>query len=440
MGKLYALCTSPGRLVNGVTIAAMRKLPLAIMFGAVAGLAVFGGLVYWNPPVQRQVSWRVDIAMTYLRGVFNPADTIPTTLPHPQVLITHQSPATPTAQVTYEPTQTPTAGPTATPTPSPTPIPQSVALSAPKWEKQDANNCGPASLALYLRYYGWEGDQFTISDLIKPQRADRNVNVEEMLYYVRNRAGWLNIEFRVGGDVDTLKRFIAAGIPIMIEESIPLDQSYWPNDDRWAAHYMLLTGYDDTTQSFTGQDTYYGPDKELPYQKLDKDWQAFNRVYILVYPPGKETEVKSILGPHWGVDYNRQHAQEVARAETQADPQNAFAWFNLGTNLTYFEHYIDATEAFDRARNLGLPQRMLRYQFGPFIAYFHTGQRDDLAAMIEYALTITRNSEETFLWRGWMKYRQGDKQGAVEDFRRALAENPSYQDALYALDFVGAAQ
>ena len=26
----------------------------------------------------------------------------------------------------------------------------------------------------------------------------------------------------------------------------------------------------------------------------------------------------------------------------------------------------------------GLPQRMLRYQFGPFFAYFHTGRIDDL--------------------------------------------------------------
>jgi hypothetical protein len=46
------------------------------------------------------------------------------------------------------------------------------------------NNCGPASLALYLRYYGWQGDQFTISELLKPRREDRNVNVEELVYYV----------------------------------------------------------------------------------------------------------------------------------------------------------------------------------------------------------------------------------------------------------------
>ena len=99
----------------------------------------------------------------------------------------------------------------------PTPIPERVQLTPPAYDetrdKQDWNNCGPATLALYLRYYGWEGDQFDISDVIKPTRDDRNVNVDELVYYVRNRSGWLNAEFRVGGDLDILKKLLAAGIP-----------------------------------------------------------------------------------------------------------------------------------------------------------------------------------------------------------------------------------
>jgi hypothetical protein len=425
-----------GGALIGVTIAAMRKLLLSIVLLILVCLVMVAGLAFWKPPIQRRLSWQVDVALTYLRGLANPIGAIPTALPHPQVFVTHQPTVTPTPQTTSEPSPTPTIGPTITPTPSPTPIPQAVSLTAPKWEKQDANNCGPASLALYLRYYGWGGDQFTISELIKPYREDRNVNIEEMVWFVRNRAGWLNTEYRLGGDIDTLKKFIAAGIPVMIEEGMRLDSSYWPNDDRWAAHYMLLTGYDDAAEVFTGQDTYYGADKKLLYQKLDQDWQAFNRVYLLLYPPDKEPTVKSILGTQWDVDTNRKHALEVAQTETQAEPQNAFAWFNLGTNQAFFEDYAEATEAYDQARNLGLPQRMFRYQFGPFMAYFHSRRLTDLGAIINYALQITRNSEEAYLWRGWMKYRQGDKLGAIEDFRRALAERPEYPDALYALEYL----
>lgn len=416
----------------------MLKFSRSLVLLLLGAIVLAAGFSYLLPPVQRRLSWRADLAFTYFRALANPAGALPTTLPQPQIAITHQPLAQQSQLLAQETSIPPTVGPTPTPTLLPTPLPKSITLAAPKWEKQDANNCGPASLALYLRHYGWEGDQFTISEIIKPFREDRNVNVDELVYYVRNKAGWLNIEFRVGGDLETLKKLLAAGLPVMIEEGTLLDQPYWPNDDRWAAHYLLLTAYDDNLGVFTGQDTYYGADKKIAYQDLDKAWQTFNRVYIMVYPPEQEDVIKSILGEHWDVDYNRQQALLVAQEETQSDPQNPYPWFNLGTNLVYFERYREASEAFDQARNLGLPQRMLRYQFGPFIAYFHTGQLDDLGALVDYALKITRNSEEVFLWRGWMFYRQGKTNQAIEEFRRALEANPFYEDARYALSFVGA--
>ena len=64
---------------------------------------------------------------------------------------------------------------------------------------------------MLLRMYGWNGTQFDIADVVKPVTGDRNVNPEEMAYWVRNYAGWLRIEYRVGGDIETLKRLIAAG-------------------------------------------------------------------------------------------------------------------------------------------------------------------------------------------------------------------------------------
>jgi tetratricopeptide (TPR) repeat protein len=290
---------------------------------------------------------------------------------------------------------------------------------------------------MYLRTFGWEGDQFDISQLLKPKRADRNVNVEELVYFVRTRVGWLRVMYRVGGTVTLLKSLLAAGLPVMIEEGFYLEESYWPRDDRWAAHYLLLTGYDDTEKTFTAQDSFIGPDQQLPYQELDANWKVFNRVFIIVYHPSQEDIVQSILGEEWDSQVNRQHALEAAQDEIGQDPSDAFAWFNLGTNLVYFERYEEAAQAYDAARSIGLPQRMLRYQFGPFFAYFHSGRLEDLLALTEYALQITRNSEEALLWRGWARYRQGDIPGAIEDFRAALQANPNYPDARYALDFLG---
>jgi tetratricopeptide (TPR) repeat protein len=426
---------SPANLLDrGDTIRRMRKLNLTKIVLLFAALALVAWLVYWLPPVHSRLSWRLDFALTYLRGVIYPVSALPTALPQPQVAVTSHPTAT-----TTPPPPTPTKpGPTSTPLPTPTAIPKSVSLPAPKWEKQDINNCGPASLTMYLRYYGWQGDQFDIANVLKPQREDRNVNVEELAYFVRTHAGWLNVQYRVGGTLDLLKELLAAGFPLIIEESFYFEAPYWPNDDLWAAHYNLLTGYDDVSQTFTGQDSFYGPNRAIRYRDLDSYWQVFNRVILLVYPPEREGELQAILGPDWDVDNNRQRALETAQAEAQADPNNAFAWFNIGTNLVYFERYSEAAEAYDKARQIGLPQRMLRYQFGPFFAYFHSGRIDDLLALTKYALQRTPNAEEALLWHGWALYRQGKTAEAIADFRKALEENPNYQDAQYALDFVGA--
>ena len=139
----------------------------------------------------------------------------------------------------------------------------------------------------------------------------------------------------------------------------------------------------------------------------------------------------------WRSGQLRRHPQ-LAETQTVTDPQNPFTWFNLGSNLVYFERFQEAAQAYDTARQLGLPQRMLRYQFGPFFAYFFGERNDDLLVLTEYALQRTPNSEETLLWHGWGKYRAGDTQAAISDFQAALVENRFYQDAEYALDYVAA--
>lgn len=415
----------------------MHKNPIAATLLTLAGVALVTVIIYNLPPVHERFAWKVDLVTTYIRMALNPVGAMPT----PIAQATDPAFATPTPNPTlaYTPTPAPTRpGPTPTATASPTPIPAAYQLPAPAYEKQGPNECGPTTLAIYLHYYGWTGTKDDINTVVKPTIDDRNVNVDELVYFVSTHAGWLSAKFRVGGDLTLLKRLIAGGFPVMIEESFYDDQSYWPGDDLWAAHYFLVTGYDDAAQAFTGQDSFRGPNKVVPYKTLDQYWHVFNRVYILVYQPPQEEALKSILGAQWDPDANRKHAEDVALAETQANPKDAFAWFNLGSNLVYFEQYAEAGHAYDNARQIGLPQRMLRYQFGPFIAYFHAARFDDLLAVTEYILKNTPNSEEAHLWHGWGLYRKGDTAGAIVDFQAAEKYHPGYQDALYALNFVGA--
>jgi tetratricopeptide (TPR) repeat protein len=418
----------------------MTKWTPTKIYGLAAFLMITAiALILLLPGFQSRFSWRWEVLQTYVRGVLNPVESIPTAILAAPIQNSTPIAVRPTPTITATrpaATNTPDVIETALPTPTSTPIPERVLLTSPAYEKQDINNCGPATLAMYLKFYGWEGDQFTISDLIKPIPQDRNVNVEELDYYVRNYAGWLQTIYRVGGDIDLLKELIAAGIPVMIEESFTFEESYWPNDDKWAGHYFLVNGYDEQRKSFLGQDSFYGPDSWVGYEKLNTQWQSFNYVYTIIFLPGQEEIVKSILGENWDREVNRQNALEKARMETEEDPKNVFAWFNLGSNLVYFGEYQDATLAYDRAREIGWPQRMLRYQFSPFMAYFHSLRTEDLMILVDYALGRTPNSEEALLWKGWGLYRTGNKQGALDSFQAALNAQPGYEDAIYAINYV----
>ena len=426
-GKIIAM---PGKKLNINKTAAI----LIVITGCV--LVVF--LVYQVPSVQARVDWRVERAQAFLRGVIDPVQPLPTAIDRVDTVVPDEVTPTASPTVTETALAAATQSPTQTPTPLPTatPLPGRVVLTTPRYELQDMNNCGPATLAMYLRYYGWEGDQFDINKVVKPVRDDRNVNIEELMAYLLTKETWLEPQYRVGGDITLLRNLIANGFPVVIEEGMTLDESYWPNDDRWAGHYLLLTGYDDGSQSFITQDSFRGADRVVAYADLDKTWKAFNRVYLLIYPPDQRDQVKQVLGNNWDRDQNRAHAAEVAQSEVKKDFTDSFAWFNLGSNMVYFEKYQDAVKAYNTARDIGLPQRMLRYQFGPFFAYFNTARNDDLLALSEYSLKITPNSEEAMLWRGWALYHLGRKEEALKMFEEALQTHPGYSDAQYALDLV----
>jgi len=389
------------------------------------GFFAFSLLIYQIPWVNLRVNWQLDVAQTFIRSRLDPAGA----LPPPQVASSGEAPTRGTGLTPRAPT--PTAQFT------PTPLPAAAQLAPATHEVQGPNNCGPATLAMYLRYYGWEGEQYDVSDEIKPVVGDRNVNVDELVYYSSTWAGWLRSMFRVGGTVELVKELVAAGIPVMVEKGHLIEIDYFPNDDYWNGHYALVTGYEDATGLFTLQDSYNGPDQQMSYAELDKWWQQFNRVYILVFLPEQEETVKGILGADWDEETNRQNALAGAQGEVQADAENAYAWFNLGMDQVYFADYGAAATSFDEARRIGLPMRMLRYQFGPFWAYYNINRLDDLAQLIDYALQITPTSEDVLLWKGWLLLKQGDQNAAIEQFRSAQQANPQSIYVAQALTSVG---
>jgi tetratricopeptide (TPR) repeat protein len=359
----------------------------------------------------------------------------PTNTPEPEIVELAE---------TNTPAPTLTSTPTPTPMPSPTPLPGQVRIDGLRIINQSFNNCGPANLTQMLNYYGNPVTQADVAAYLKPNPQDRNVSPWQLSDYVNNFTD-LRSSAHSGGDIDLLRRLLAAGFPVVIEKG------YEPNTSTslgWFGHYLTLFAYDDARQEFTGLDTYLGPwdssGSVESYDNVYRNWQTFNYTFFVVYPPGQEAQIQAILGPDMLDPVTMwQNAADRARAETEAEPDNPFAWFNLGTNLTRLgertgeqTYYQQGAAAFDRAREIGLPPRMMWYQFRPYMAYMRVGRFDDMIALADGVLASEggRYVEETFLYKGHALAYKGDLQGARAAYRQALTVNENFYPAQWALD------
>jgi len=325
------------------------------------------------------------------------------------------------------------------PTQQPTPIPQVYALSGVRNEVETRNNCGPATLAMALSFWGWQGDQTTVQAVLRPYEYvdDKNVMPAEMQNYVH---GYTNLKaaVRVGGDPEMLKSLIAAGFPVIIEKG--------HTTTGWIGHYILLTGYDDTQAHFLSQDSLIvDPDVPVAYDGLTSWWRHFNYLYIVIYPAEREAELFTVLGPHADAGYNLQASAEKARQEVDAltGRDRFFALYNLGSSLTGLGATAQAVQIFDQAfadvyPDIGKedrPWRVLWYRTDAYQAYFEAGRYQDVIRLADATLLAIGNPvlEETFYWRGKARDASGDESGAIQDYEAAVRLNPGSTPALEEL-------
>jgi len=363
----------------------------------------------------------------------NTATTVPPTLA-----------ASPTAQpgASHLPQATNTAAPTAVPTATAVPLPAHVALTGFHHEYQGYNNCGPTTLAIDLSYWGWTGGQKTAAPILKPDPDDKNVAPNELYAYALT-IGY-DAYIRVDGQVDDIKRFLANGYPVVVEKGFTCT-----NKDHctgWFGHYSTVSGYDDAKGQFTLQDSYFGPNFKMTYADFVANWRAFNYLYIVFFPAGSQhdAQVAQLLGP--ALDVNQNYHAGLARAQQEAltstGEAQAFAWFNVGTNLHSLKDYAGAAAAYDQARQIGLPYRMLWYQFGPFLAYYYMARYQDVVDLATFAInsvTTVPGLEESYYWRGQAEESLGQRDAAIADYKTALDRHPGYKPAMQALTNLGQA-
>ena len=210
---------------------------------------------------------------------------------------------TPTSAATATPSATATA--TATPTPTPTASPTSAYQPAGAaadiqglthvW--QTWNNCGPATLSMYLSHYGSTLTQDEIAAVLRPNSDDKNVRPDELVTYAESQG--FSALARANGSASLLRLLLSNDVPVIVET--------WhePEPGNGMGHYRLLTGYDDVAAEWLAYDSYdqvgLRPGDTysgivIPYDELDSLWPLFNRVYVVVYTDDLAPLVQAIVG------------------------------------------------------------------------------------------------------------------------------------------------
>jgi cytochrome c-type biogenesis protein CcmH/NrfG len=129
-------------------------------------------------------------------------------------------------------------------------------------------------------------------------------------------------------------------------------------------------------------------------------------------------------------------AISIAKNTLVQNPNDSYGWFNLGSSLAATGNFPEAAAAFDEARRIGLPWRMLWYQFAPYQAYLAVGRYDDVRLLADTTLFDDVYSEEAYFYKGQAYLMEGDKAAAVDFFGKALLYNAHYSDAQDALNSI----
>jgi uncharacterized protein YvpB len=421
-----------------------------IAFAILSVVTIIAYALILNPTIQEKVGWQFNAWLIRARTWVNPPEQVAfsagtDTTPAPDTL--------PSPNVDSEIEGAPAQNGTAEPIPTFAPLPDVFSLEPGQYFTQHyrLNYCGPASMAMLLSYWGWDGTHDQAASVLKPNKVDKNVMPYEMADFVSQAMPGMDTIIRVGGDFETLKRLIANGYPVLIEKGPQFrDINYHIT---WMGHYQVLTGYNDQEGYFIAQDSYEHENFIQSYNELLPQWRSFNYLYLVAFPSEDRNDVLNLLGEDADEELNYRNALQKAQNEIyQVDGVDRFfALYNYGTNLVSLRDYEGAAKAYDQAFAVydALPEditvrpyRMLWYQTGPYYAYYYTGRYVNVIKLAtDNSIKMVRDDEpaleESFYWRGAAKIALGIRETAIEDFQTCLEYHPGFQPCVDALQEQG---
>jgi tetratricopeptide (TPR) repeat protein len=278
-----------------------------------------------------------------------------------------------------------------------------------------------------LSYFEITKTQQELGPVFRPNAGDKHVEAPQIVRFFPDYG--LNARLFEGGSIEVVKQLISARIPVITAQ--------WLDFGEPIGHYRVVRGYDDARGGFLVNDSMIGADVFYPYQEFEQLWRAFNYRYIPVYRSADEFKVMSLIGEDTDRQKNLERTTRLFRDLAEKNPNDNYFQFSTGTNLFELGRYGEAVAAYEKAAAIGLPPKMLWYQFWPVAAYNEVGKHQEALDLAGRQLASAPVFGEMRYERGRAYEAMGNASAAIGEHRKALEDDATLSQAREALARLG---
>ena len=151
--------------------------------------------------------------------------------------------------------------------------------------RQTLNNCGPASIAEVLTYWGRPRSQDQAQAVVRADGSPWGMAPYAVPAYVRSVG--MRSMIGVAAGEGTIKALVAHGFPVIVNQLVSLAYQ--------VRHYRPIEAYDDRTRTFVAADPYLGPGHVIGYAEFGRIWSVSDDRFIVIYPASREHLLATVL-------------------------------------------------------------------------------------------------------------------------------------------------
>lgn len=155
---------------------------------------------------------------------------------------------------------------------------------------QTWNNCGPASVAEVLAYWGIARTQSQAQAALRVDGPEAGMTPYGIPAYARSLG--LRSRVGVGGTAMVIKALVAAGFPVVVHQVVSMTDP--------VGHWRPIEAFDDTQRVFTSSDPYLGPGHIISYADFATMWATRGNAFFVLYPASRQTALDdAVVAAGW---------------------------------------------------------------------------------------------------------------------------------------------